>query len=65
MLLNAGNSHQQNQYILEEFGGKKKKKKKHAGAVGSLFFKFVMWLKTSNHPHEDLAKFGYRYENIL
>jgi hypothetical protein len=44
MLVNAGNSHQQNQYIFEEFGGKKKKKK-HAGAVGSLFFKFLMWLK--------------------
>jgi hypothetical protein len=31
---------------LRNLGAKKiKNKKKHAGAVGSLFFKFVMWLK--------------------
>jgi hypothetical protein len=51
---------------LRNLGAKKKKnKKKTRWCSGVSIFQICDVAKTSNHPHEDLAKFGYRYENIL
>jgi len=48
---------------LRNLGAKKQKKTRWCSGVS--IFQISDVAKTSNHPHEDLAKFGYRYENIL